>query len=273
MRSRVDAVPARDVPGYRRFMPALMPRRADGLVLFDQQIRVERAERYLEEVRLANPDLHPSIFHLVVWALVQMIDRHPHLNRFVAGGRVWQREGIWISYTAKTELTEAGTLIEIKDRFDPALSFPDMVRRTQAAVTAARAGAQGLADRELELFLHLPPALRRGVVKAAAAGNALNLLPARFVEGDPFFASAFVTNLGSVGLDAAFHHLYEYGTIPIFCAVGRIHPAPVVDDGEVTVGRVASVKFSYDERTEDGLYAGHALEDFRRMVEDPGAGA
>lgn len=209
VRGRVDASLARDVPGYRRFMPALMPRRVDGLVFFEQQIRVERAEQYIEDVRTAHPDIHPSIFHVVLWALIQTIDRHPHLNRFVVGGRVWQRDGIWISYTAKTELSETGTLIEIKDRFDPSLSFPEMVRRTQAAVTTARAGAHGLADRELDLFLHLPPALRRAVVRVAAAGNALNLLPRRFVEGDPFFASAFVTNLGSVGLDAAFHHLYE----------------------------------------------------------------
>lgn len=271
MRARVDASPAREVPGYRRFMPALMPRRADGLVLFDQQVRVERTERYLAGVREAHPEIHPTILHVVLWALARMIDGHPHLNRFVAGGRLWQRDGIWLSYTAKTQLDEEGVLVEIKDRFDPALPFPEMVRRTQAHVAAARHGERGLADRELDLFLRLPPVLRRTVVRAAAAGNALNLLPRRFVEGDPFFASAFVTNLGSVGLDAAFHHLYEYGTIPIFCTLGRIHDAPVVDDGAVVVARVASIKFSYDERTEDGLYAGRALEDFRAMVEDPAA--
>jgi hypothetical protein len=271
-RRRTDASPARDVPGYRRFMPALMPRRSDGAVFFDQQVRVERAERFLAGVRADHADIHPTIFHVVLWALTRTIDRHPHLNRFVAGGRVWQRDGIWISYTAKTELSEAGTLIEIKHRFDPALPFPDLVRQTQAAVTTARAGARGLADRELDAFLHLPPILRRGVVRVAATANAVGLLPRTFVEGDPFFASAFVTNLGSVGLDAAFHHLYEYGTIPLFCAVGRIHEAPVVEDGQVVAGRVASLKFSYDERTEDGFYAGLALDDFRRLVEDPAGG-
>ena len=133
----------------------------------------------------------------------------------------------------------------------------------------AREGIKTLADRELALFLHLPPVLRRGVVRLAAGADALNLLPRSFVEGDPFFASAFATNLGSVGLDAAFHHLYEYETIPIFCALGRVHEAPVVEDHEIVIARVASVKFSYDERVADGLYAGAALEDFRRFVEDP----
>ena len=268
---RCDASLATDVPGYRRFMPALMPTRGASTVYFDQQVRTAGAERLVAAVRARHPDAHATFFHVVLWALVRTIDRHPHLNRFTAGGRVYDRDGIWISFTAKTELTERGVLTEIKRRLDPAQPFVELVRQLSAAATDVRGGGRTAADRELALFLHLPPALRRGAVVAAGAANALNLLPARFVEHDPFFASAFVTNLGSVGLDAAFHHLYEYGTIPIFCAVGRIHEAPVVEHGEPAVARVASLKFSYDERVEDGLYAARALEDFKAMVEDPPA--
>ena len=141
----------------------------------------------------------------------------------------------------------------------------------EASVAAARAGTESLAAKELELFLHLPSPLRRGVVRVAGAANAVNLLPRAFIDGDPFFASAFVTNLGSVGLDAAFHHLYDYGTIPVFCTLGRIHVDVVAVDGQPTVARVATVRFTYDERVEDGLYAGRALDDFRAMLEDPEA--
>lgn len=252
-------------------MPALMPTRNGSVVFFDQQVRVDGTERFLADMRAEHPDLHPTIFHVVLWALARTFARHPHINRFVAGGRLYQREGVWISFTVKSELSEAGTLLELKHRFEPAQPFPDLVRDLQAGVAAMRGGRQGLADRELDLFLHLPSPMRRGIVRVASAANGLNLLPPGFIESDPFFASAFVTNLGSVGLDAAFHHLYEYGTIPIFCTLGAIHDAVVVENGEPIVGRVASIKFTYDERVEDGLYAGHALEDFRKMVESPAA--
>ena len=268
---RADGILVADAPGYRRFMPALMPTRTESAGYFDQHLRVEETERFIESVRQAHPGLHATIFDVVLWALVRTFDRHPHLNRFVAGGRIYQRDGIWISFTAKTQMTEAGELIEVKRRFDPAQPFPEMVRDIHAATARGRSGAEGLADKELDLFLHLPPSLRRGVVRLAARANAWNLLPRSFVDGDPFFASAFVTNLGSVGLDAAFHHLYEYGTIPIFCVLGAIHDEVVVDGGQARVARVASVKFSYDERVEDGLYAGRALEDFRAIVEHPDA--
>jgi hypothetical protein len=171
----------------------------------------------------------------------------------------------------KTELSDDGTLVEVKHQCDPTQPFADFVRDIESSVIAARAGAEGLADKELSLFLHLPPVLRRGVVLLAGLADDLNLLPRAFIAGDPFFASAFVTNLGSVGIDAAFHHLYDYGTIPLFCTFGLVHDGVVARDGEPVVTRVASLKFSYDERVEDGLYAAMALKYLCSILEDPAA--
>jgi pyruvate/2-oxoglutarate dehydrogenase complex dihydrolipoamide acyltransferase (E2) component len=268
---RPDGRVAADVPAYRRFMPALMPTRTGSTVFFDQVVEVEAAQRFVAETRAAHPDLHPTLFHLVLWALGRMFDRHPHLNRFVSGGRVYDRDGIWISFTVKTELSDEGTLVEVKHHCDPAQPFADFVRDIESAVEAARDGLEDLTDKELSLFLHLPPVLRRGVVLAAGLANAINVLPRAFIDGDPFFASAFVTNLGSVGIDAGFHHLYDYGTIPLFCAFGLVHEEVLARDGVPVVTRVASLKFSYDERVEDGLYAARAVQYLCAVLEDPAA--
>lgn len=263
---------ATDAPGYRRFMPALMPTRNGSAVYFEQRLRIEGTERYLAGIRAQDPELHPTLFDVVLWSLAQMFDRHPRVNRFVSGGRLYQRDDITIAFTVKSELTEQGTLLEVKHRFDPQQPFVDLVRDLHAAVAASRRGAQGLADRELELFLRTPPVVRRGIVRVASAANARNLLPRAFIDGDPFFASAFVTNLGSVGLDSAYHHLYEYGTIPVFGVLGRAHDGVDAVSGSPAVVRMASMKFTYDERVEDGLCAAHALADFQRMVEQPDRG-
>ena len=97
-----------------------------------------------------------------------------------------------------------------------------------------------------------------------------NLLPASFIEKDPMYASLFLANLGSVKLDAAYHHLYEYGSIPLFGVLGRLHDAVVPGpDGTVRVRPQISIKWSYDERVDDGLYAATSLELVRRCLEDP----
>jgi hypothetical protein len=49
--NRPDGTIAVDAPGYRRFMPALMPTRNGSVVYFDQRLRVDETERYLAQVR------------------------------------------------------------------------------------------------------------------------------------------------------------------------------------------------------------------------------
>jgi hypothetical protein len=113
------------------------------------------------------------------------------------------------------------------------------------------------------------PVLRLGV-RAMRRLDAWGLLPAGFTLSDPLYASAFVANLGSVGLDAAFHHLYEYGTIPIFITVGRLHHAPVVlPDGSLGTREQFTLRYTYDERIEDGFYAARALDVLQQMLESP----
>ena len=90
----------------------------------------------------------------------------------------------------------------------------------------------------------------------------LHLLDESMIDSDPMFCSVFVANLGSVGLEAGYHHLWEYGNCPIFCTIGRIKPGP---EGE----RQVTLKWTYDERVEDGLYCARALERLRERIEDP----
>jgi pyruvate/2-oxoglutarate dehydrogenase complex dihydrolipoamide acyltransferase (E2) component len=53
--------------------------------------------------------------------------------------------------------------------------------------------------------------------------------------------------------------------------IGRARTVPVADDDGVTARRVLPVRFTYDERLQDGLYAAHALDRFRALAEDPAA--
>src|SRR5205823_4408099 len=132
---------------------------------------------------------------------------------------------------------------------DPGEPLAAMVDRIHAAVGEGRSGRASATDREINLFLRLPaPVLRLGV-RLVRRLDAWGLLPASFSADDPLYASAFVANLGSVGLDAAYHHLFEYGTIPIFVTIGRLQRAPFVrDDGSVGSREAFTLRYTSDER-------------------------
>jgi len=97
-----------------------------------------------------------------------------------------------------------------------------------------------------------------------------NLLPRGMIDPDPMYASVFAANVGSVGLEAPFHHLYEYGTISVFGVMGRVRKTTFTDaEGRASVRDGLHVRWSLDERINDGFYAARSLEMVREVMEDP----
>src|SRR5262249_6508055 len=140
---------------------------------------------------------------------------------------------------------------KIEFRRDEALTA--MVDRLLGMLRDGRSGRESAADREIKGFLRLPAPLLRLAVRAQRVLDGWNLLPTALIKDAASYASGFVANLGSVGLDAAYHHLYDYGTTPIFVTMGRLHRTPVIrDDGSVGSHEVFTLRYTYDERVEDG---------------------
>jgi hypothetical protein len=260
---RPDGSPVRDLSVMRRFMPFVSPRRNGSLVYFLQAIDAEPGLAFLERLNAARPPDRPATyFHLVLRAIALALAERPRLNRFVAGGRLWQRDGVWMTFSAKRAFAEDAPLITVKRRFDADASLGDMIDSILDRLGAGRRGERGRSDSEMELLLRLPAPVVRLVLRLARSLDGLGLLPRAMIEPDPLFTSAFVANLGSVGLGAGYHHLWEWGNCGIFCVIGRIAP-------DAAGRRHLELKWSYDERVDDGFYAAGSLELVRERLEQP----
>ncbi|MGE5181169.1 MAG: hypothetical protein ACM31C_03865, partial [Acidobacteriota bacterium] len=235
---------------YRRMMPFLMRGRNESAVYFEQQLDLSRTLPWLEQRQA-------SLFSLVLHALASVLHERERLNRFTVKRKTYQRDGVLLSFAAKKKLDEEAPLATIKRRFDAGETFDQLVGALAGDIETARSGAPSQVDRELGILLKLPGFLLAFLIWLLDGLYARGLAPRSLVDTDPMYASAFVANLGSLQLDAAYHHLYEHGNCPLFVTIGRIH------DGKVTL------KFTFDERVEDGLYAAHALGLFARRIEDP----
>ncbi len=266
---RSDAKIVADVPAYRRVMPYLMRGRNESAVYFDLHIDLTQTEKFLRDFNANHPGYKATLFHVVLWAAVQALSERPRLNRFVAGGRLWQRDGIWVSYSAKKRLDDNAPIVVLKRRFDAESSFEDMVKAQHTGLSEGRSSRKSRVDRELSAVLSLPAMAIRTLLTVGRVADGLGLLPRSFIDGDPMFCSMFIANLGSLKMDAAYHHLYEYGNCPIFCVIGQTKQVPRVVEGEVVPRKEAVLRFSYDERVEDGLYAQRALQRLAQRVESP----
>jgi hypothetical protein len=269
---RPDGRLVRDVPAYRRIMPYLTRGPNASAVYFDLTVDVGDTQRAIAAFNARHPEIRITLFHVVLWAAVQTLAERPRLNRFVAGGRLWQRDGIWISYSAKKRLDETAPIVVLKRRFDPGQSFEQIVRDTYRQLSEGRSERPSEIDKELSLALRVPSAGLRALIALGRIADGAGLLPASFIDSDPLFASLFIANLASLKMDSGFHHLYDYGNIPIFCVIGKITDEPIAENGATVIRPRAHLRFTFDERVEDGLYAQRSLERLKARVEQPELG-
>ncbi len=96
-----------------------------------------------------------------------------------------------------------------------------------------------------------------------------NLLPGAFIERDPMFSSIFISNLGSMGIDAGYHHLYERGNCPIFLMIGKVNDRATRDGDATRWVKSMRIRVTFDERINDGLSAFRGVQSIKRMLEDP----
>jgi hypothetical protein len=268
-RRRPDGVAVEGLNPLRRFMPFVVRRRNEALVWFEHDIEVDRALGFAERFG-QEKGIRVTFFHLVLRALARTLHEFPRLNRYVVGRRLYQRTDIALSFSGKEALDENAPLYVRKVVLDPLEPLEATIARIEERIAAGRAGTPTASDREIALLLRLPWPVVDLAVWSWRLLDHFGLLPARMIEDDPLYASAFVANLGSVGIPGAYHHLYEHGTIPIFVAVGSYRYAPVaLPDGRVESRRVATLKYTYDERIEDGFTCARALARLEKLLEEP----
>lgn len=268
-RDRPDGTRLRKLPAMRVLMPHLMADRNGAAVYLTQRVDLTQTLPWLEQQQ--QPNGAPiTLFHLFLHALAQTLQDWPELHRFVAGGCLYQRTHIELSFAVKKELKTTAGLTAVKLRLERGAGLLAHAAAGDALMLAGRSTALTVAEREMNLVRWLPPWLLGLVLRLQKGLDAANLLPAVATANDPLYCSAFVANLGSIGLEAPFHHLYEWGTAPLFGVLGKVGPQVFAEaDGSVVAKTGCEIRWTYDERIADGLYCAKALQTLQAMLEQP----
>lgn len=251
-----------DVHPYRQMMTFLMRSRNESVVYFEQHLDLSKSLPWLEQ-------RGAKLFQLVLHALASTLHERERLNRFTIGRRTFQRTGVYLSFAAKKSMSDDAPLATVKRRFERDETFDTLGAALGGEVANARSEKKSHIDKELGILLKLPGFLLLFLLALLKRLYAWGLAPRSLVDTDPLYTSAFVANLGSIKIDAAYHHLYEHGTCPLFVTIGQVRQEPVVVNGAIVARPIVTLRYSFDERVEDGLYCARALKLFAERVEDP----
>lgn len=265
--SRADGVFVRRVHPYRRLMWFIMPTRNESVVYYEDKIRAEKLIEYLGNTK---ERFHCDVTHAYVAALNVAIAESPTMDQFVLGRRIYRRKERSITFSMKrVALDKKAKIAVVRMPMRNEENFASMCERINSKINHQRSGKKTHSDKEYQLFDILPRSALRSFVWLFRALDYVNLLPYAFTKEDALYTSAVVANLGSLNMGAGFHHLYEWGTASVFAMVGKIEDQAVVEDGKVVPGKVLTVRYSYDERIDDGLSTRQAIWRVNEILSDP----
>ncbi len=264
---RPDGDLVRGESAVRRLMPYLMRGRNESAVYQDTVLRIAGARAWLRAYNRSH-EQRATMFHLLAYACAVALEVRPRLNRFVAGGRLYQRRGVSISFVAKKEFTDEGAGATVKVTATPDDTFPAFSARIARLVDEARETERAV-DREVGLVMLLPGPLIRLAVWLVRALDHWNLLPWFMMKNDPMYSSLFLANMGSMGVSDVYHHLYEYGTVSIFGAMSAPRRTTIAVDGHMVVEETLDVRWTFDERIDDAFSCAHSLAVVQDILEAP----
>jgi hypothetical protein len=267
-RGRYDASRVEVPHDLNAIYPYMMRGRNESVAYFPITIDAEALMDYIGRVKGTEQQI--SIFEAVLLTLVRVLRERPTLNRYIIGRRVYQRHDVVLSFIAKKQYADEAAETNVLIKITPDDSRQRILSKLRGEIRTARADAKKDDDKLIGLFLRLPRGLLRVAIKLLEWYDFYVDTPG-FLRGiDPLRASAYVANLGSVGLGAPYHHLFEWGTCSLFLTIGRIAPAVVVGpDGQPAVRRVLTLRATLDERIADGYYDARSLELFDHYLTHP----
>jgi hypothetical protein len=270
--SRPDGTLLTTESPVRVIMPYLMRGRNESIVFAETLLDVTRTLPWLRYWNEGRPEEErATMFRLFLWACGKTLHERDVVNRFISGGRIYQRNEASISFAARRELRNGSPMFVLKASFPEGEAFGDCVRRLRGVIAEGRGGSKRRLDREVALITRLPGFLIRAGVAIFMWLDRHNLMPGMMIKDDPMYSSLFATNIGSMGQDAVFHHLYEYGNTSIFASVGKVDKAVFIGaDGRPEARDGMRVRWSFDERINDGFSFSKAVKLVQEIVEDPG---
>jgi hypothetical protein len=258
----------RQQPGITSFFPYLSRTRTESVVYFLRRLDVTDALELVN--RKKKEGLKVSLFTLLVTAGARTFEKRPILNRFVLGRRLYQRELFDVSYVVKKSLNDDGEELLLTLPIDRSMMAAEVAEQMAQKHEELRTKEETGLDKLMRLFGRLPRPLLRMLFAVVRFLDFHGCLPAFIRNELPFYCSVFISNLGSIGVDAPFHHLYELGTTSIFLAFGKPYRETVVRrDGTVAIRKLINLNFTVDERICDGYYLARSFDLFIRYMEHP----
>lgn len=265
---RSDGRKLRNIPPFFKIIPQVMRTRGDSQVYYSYDMPIKAMDEYIS--KKAEEGIRISYMNIIYAAMVRLISQRPQLNRFVMNGRTYARNDIEISLAIKKNLTDDGEETTIKLPFKGTENIFEVKEILDNVINENKdVSKENDTDLLAKALSLVPTFLLKIAVSFIMFLDKHGMLPKFVIKASPFHTSAFLTNVASLGIDAIYHHLYDFGTTGLFLAMGKKKKDFIYDDETIMEEKCISLAFVCDERICDGYYFASSVKMFNRFLKKP----
>ena len=261
-----------DVPGLQTVMAHILPNRTDCEVYLQDTFDVTDLMPYLEERNKEHPDYKTTVFHALLIAVARMINERPKMNRFIQGRRMYERYEISLSFVCKRRFADNGeeSLMFFVPKEDETLDSLSYRVAGEVRETRKSEHSTGGIDSVIDGFAKIPRLLLMLALRIVRWLDFWGINPKALTDGDPNYSTVLLSNLGSIGAPAVYHHLNNYGTNSLMITLGTIRKEErIMPDGTKQIRDVVDIGATLDERIGDGFYFARSLKLVRHLFAHP----
>ena len=208
--------------------------------------------------------------NIIYAAIVRIIGERPRLNRFAMNGALYQRNKIYVSLVIKKSLTDDGVETPLKLKFNGDENIFEIKEKLDATIEKNKdVEAANKTDKLVSILSAIPSGLIRAIVKFLMFLDKHGIMPKKIIEASPFHTSVFLTNVGSLGIDSIYHHIYNFGTTSMFFSMGKKKKSYIYEDEEFKEEKCITLAFVGDERICDGYYYASSFKLLSKYLKKP----
>ena len=173
--------------------------------------------------------------------------------------------------TIKKEMSTDSPDTVIKVTFDPADTAAEVYERFNAKVQEVKDAPLNTGfDRLAGAFHLIPGLLLKFFVFLLQAMDYFGLLPRTLTKLSPFHGSLYITSMASLGIPPIYHHLYDFGNVPVFCSFGKKRRVfEMQRNGSTVLRKYIDCCFVTDERIVDGFYFASTMRYLHGLLDNP----
>ena len=268
---RSDGRRIRTLPAMAQVSPYIMVTRNTSTNFYGDCFEITNVERYIRQKRREGLT-NFGIQHVILAAYVRCVAQYPGLNRFIGGQKVYSRgDDIQYCMTAKKEMSADSPDTVFKLHLSRKDTAQDVYEKFNAAVEKIKATPlNSNFDHTARALTFIPGVFLKFVVWLLRTLDYFGLLPKFLLEVSPFHGTVFFTSMGSLGIKPIYHHLYDFGNLPVFMAFGcKRRVTELNAEGEPVSRKYVDVKLCLDERIVDGFYYAAVLKMLKRLMAHP----